>query len=89
METAHVVSLSDLKTLSFPLTEIFFMSTENHVNIKPATRNHKGFFIQPASYKLMSIDRSGWALICIDKAVCHYVDPDDLQLPNKSGTSEG
>ena len=65
------------------------MSTDSHVNIKPATRNHKGFFIQPASYKLMSIDKSGWALICMDKAVCHYVDPDDLQLPNKSGTSEG
>ena len=65
------------------------MSTDSHVNIKPATRNHKGFFIQPASYKLMSIDKSGWALICMDKAVCHYVDPDDLQLPNKSGMSEG
>ena len=65
------------------------MSTENHVNIKPATRNHKGFFIQPASYKLMSIDKSGWALICMDKAVCHYVYPDDLQLPNKSGNTEG
>jgi hypothetical protein len=38
---------------------------------------------------LMSIDKSGWALICMDKAVCHYVDPDDLQLPNKSGMSEG
>ena len=65
------------------------MSNDSHVNIKPATRNHKGFFIQPASYKLMSIDKSGWALICMDKAVCHYVDPDDLQLPNKSGMSEG
>ena len=65
------------------------MSTDSHVNIKPATRNHKGFFIQPASYKLMSIDKPGWALICMDKAVCHYVDPDDLQLPNKSGMSEG
>lgn len=54
------------------------MSVEN-VSVKPETRNHKGFFIQEADYKLMRIDDSGWALICIDDAVCHYVDPDDLQ----------
>jgi hypothetical protein len=59
-------------------------NTENHVNIKPETRNHKGFFIQPADYKLMSIDHSGWALICVDDAVCHYVDPDNLQLDDQS-----
>lgn len=63
------------------------MSLENNVNVKPQTRNHKGFFIQPASYKLMGIDESGWALICIDDAVCHYVDPDHLQKPNKGGGS--
>lgn len=60
------------------------MNTENHVSIKPETRNHKGFFIQPADYKLMSIDSSGWALICVDDAVCHYVDPDNLQLDDQS-----
>ncbi|MGE5655908.1 MAG: hypothetical protein ACM37W_04765 [Actinomycetota bacterium] len=59
------------------------MNNNNSVNVKPATRNHKGFFVQPASYKLMSIDQSGWALICLDNAVCHYVDPDNLQVPHK------
>lgn len=49
------------------------------VGIKPETRNHRGFFIQDGSYKLMSIDDSGWALICVDDATCHYVDPDNLQ----------
>ncbi len=52
------------------------------IEVKPETRNHKGFFIQEAAYKLMGIDASGWALICIDDATCHYVDPDDLQLPD-------
>ncbi|MBD2159594.1 MAG: hypothetical protein VKL01_01490 [Limnothrix sp.] len=50
----------------------------NNVTVKPETRNHKGFFVQEASYKLMDIDASGWALICVDDAVCHYVDPDNL-----------
>ena len=59
------------------------MSNES-VNVKPQTRNHKGFFIQQAAYKLMKIDKSGWALICIDDAVCHYVDPDDLQRFQKA-----
>lgn len=63
------------------------MSINSSVNVKPATRNHKGFFVQPASYKLMSIDKSGWALICLDDAVCHYIDPDNLQPPNKSAAS--
>lgn len=48
------------------------------VNVKPETRNHKGFFVQDTSYTLMGIDRSGWALICVDDATCHYVDPDNL-----------
>ena len=61
--------------------------TNENVEIKPETRNHKGFFIQEAAYKLMGIDDSGWALICIDDAVCHYVDPDNLQAPNESGGS--
>ena len=59
------------------------MSNEN-VNVKPETRNHKGFFIHQAAYKLMGIEKSGWALICLDEAVCHYVDPDDLQRDQKT-----
>lgn len=56
------------------------MNLENeNVTVKPETRNHKGFFIQQADYKLMNIEDSGWALICIDDAVCHYVDPDNLE----------
>jgi len=51
----------------------------NDVNVKPETRNHKGFFIEEGDYKLMNIDESGWALICLDDAVCHYVDPDNLK----------
>ena len=35
------------------------------VAIKPETRN-------------VEIDKSGWALICVDDAMCHYVDPDNL-----------
>ncbi|MEO0984525.1 MAG: hypothetical protein AAFY20_03145 [Cyanobacteria bacterium J06639_14] len=48
------------------------------VNVKPETRNHKGFFVQDADYELVGIEQSGWALICIDEA-CHYVDPDNLK----------
>lgn len=56
------------------------MMKANHVEVKPDTRNHKGFFVQEASYKFMGIDESGWALICIDDATCHYVDPDNLEM---------
>ncbi|MEM1252364.1 MAG: hypothetical protein AAGI69_08015 [Cyanobacteria bacterium P01_H01_bin.21] len=49
------------------------------VEVKPETRNHKGFFVQDGPYELMGIEKSGWALICIDESVCHYVDPDNLQ----------
>lgn len=51
---------------------------KHDVDVKPETRNHKGFFVQDGPYTLMEIDKSGWALICIDEAVCHYVDPDNL-----------
>lgn len=51
----------------------------NTVNVKPETRNHKGFFVQDADYELVGIEQSGWALICIDEATCHYVDPDNLK----------
>jgi hypothetical protein len=54
--------------------------SSNIVGIKPETRNHKGFFVNHADYQLVSIDESGWALICVDDAVCHYVDPDNLLL---------
>lgn len=58
------------------------------VFVKPETRNHKGFFVQAdASYKLMGIDQSGWALICLDDACCHYVDPDDLQVTHGTNVS--
>ncbi|MEB3211768.1 MAG: hypothetical protein VKL39_10450 [Leptolyngbyaceae bacterium] len=56
------------------------MLKANNVEVKPDTRNHRGFFVQEASYKFMGIDESGWALICIDDATCHYVDPDNLEL---------
>jgi hypothetical protein len=55
------------------------------VVVKPDTRNHRGFFIQEASYKFMGIDQSGWALICVDDASCHYVDPDNLQTSDDQG----
>ncbi|MEB3269064.1 MAG: hypothetical protein VKJ09_11035 [Leptolyngbya sp.] len=48
------------------------------VKVKPETRNHKGFFVQDADYELVGIEQSGWALICIDEATCHYVDPDNI-----------
>ena len=49
------------------------------VKVKPETRNHKGFFVQDTAYELVGIEQSGWALICIDEATCHYVDPDNLK----------
>ncbi|HAX75469.1 MAG TPA: hypothetical protein DCY88_06495 [Cyanobacteria bacterium UBA11372] len=55
------------------------------VAVKPETRDRKGFFIHETAYKLMGVDQSGWALICLNDATCHYVDPDDLQLPDISG----
>ncbi len=55
------------------------------VGIKPETRNHKGFFVQNAAYTFVEIDKSGWALICVDDAVCHYVDPDNLLGANIDG----
>lgn len=51
----------------------------HNVKVKPETRNHKGFFVADADYELVSIEQSGWALICVDEATCHYVDPDNLQ----------
>ena len=64
------------------------MSMESQVHVKPETRNHKGFFVQQGTYDLKSIDDSGWALICLDEAVCYYVDPDNLEADEKSDDSE-
>ncbi len=47
--------------------------------VKPETRNHRGFFIKEVPYKLVDLDSSGWALICMNDAICYYVDPDNLQ----------
>ncbi len=47
--------------------------------VLPETRNHKGAFVQEANYKLMGIDNSGWALICVDNTSCHYVDPENIR----------
>ncbi len=46
------------------------------VEIKSNTRDHKGFFVPDEIYQLVEITQSGWALICPDNAVCHYVDPE-------------
>ena len=51
----------------------------NNTEVKPDTRNHRGCFIQETSYKLVNIDRAGWAYICMNDAICHFVDPDNLQ----------
>ncbi len=54
------------------------------VQVKPGTRNHKGFFIDEAPYTLVNINPAGWAVICIDDAICHFVDPDDLEAFNEA-----
>lgn len=56
------------------------MVTTNAYNIEvqPNTRDHKGCFVQDEIYQLVEITPSGWALICPDNAVCHYVDPASL-----------
>lgn len=51
----------------------------DNIEVKPDTRNHRGCFVQETSYKLVNIDRAGWAFICMNDAVCHYVDPDNLR----------
>jgi len=53
------------------------MKTSN-IEVKPDTRNHKGFFVLEGSYELVDIKPNGWALICANEATCHYVDPDNL-----------
>ncbi|HTL87903.1 MAG TPA: hypothetical protein VL134_00790 [Leptolyngbya sp.] len=53
----------------------------DRVGVKPGTRNLKGYFIQQTSgYQLVEMHQSGWAIICSSEAVCHYVDPENLQI---------
>ncbi|MBF2028581.1 MAG: hypothetical protein IGS48_17755 [Oscillatoriales cyanobacterium C42_A2020_001] len=51
----------------------------NTFEIKPGTRNHRGFFIKEVPYRFVDLDSSGWALICMNDAICYYVDPDNLE----------
>ena len=53
------------------------------VEIQPNTRDHKGCFVQDEVYQLVEITQSGWALICPDNAVCHYVDPENIHEAHK------
>ncbi|XGV95945.1 MAG: hypothetical protein ACAF41_24785 [Leptolyngbya sp. BL-A-14] len=56
----------------------------DNIEVKPDTRNHRGCFVQETSYKLVNIDRAGWAFICMNDAICHYVDPDNLKYVSAS-----
>jgi hypothetical protein len=47
--------------------------------IAPNTRNHKGDFVRRTRYRFVEINTAGWALICQDRATCHWVDPDALR----------
>lgn len=57
------------------------MSVKNgyNVKVKPGTRNHHGTFVKETSYKLVGIEQSGWALVCINNKSCCFVDPGNLQ----------
>lgn len=55
------------------------VETAHSFGVQAGTRNHKGYFIQETNYQLIEIETSGWALICQDNSVCHYVDPDNLR----------
>lgn len=50
--------------------------------VLPGTRNHRGCFVQDTAYKLISIDQTGWALICKSEMSCDYVDPDNIRTIN-------
>ena len=54
-------------------------SNAYNVEVQPGTRNHKGRFVRNTFYRLVDVNRSGWALICRSKASCHYVDPDCIK----------
>lgn len=49
------------------------------IEIQPNTRDHRGCFVQDEVYQLVEVTQSGWALICPDNAVCHYVDPESIR----------
>lgn len=49
-----------------------------NIEVNPETRNSKGFFVRDTAYQLVEITKAGWALICPDNAMCHYVDPECL-----------
>ncbi len=53
------------------------------VEIQRNTRDHKGCFVPDEVYQLVEITPSGWALICPDNAVCHYVDPEEVREASK------
>lgn len=53
-------------------------STVYSVEIQQDTRNHKGSFVPEEVYRLVEITESGWALICPNSDVCHYVDPENV-----------
>lgn len=48
-------------------------------SVMPGTRDHRGFFIQETTYRLMDVSDAGWARICLDSAACYYVDPANIQ----------
>ncbi|MEM1242922.1 MAG: hypothetical protein AAGI45_24080 [Cyanobacteria bacterium P01_H01_bin.26] len=50
-----------------------------NLGVKSGTRNHRGYFVQDMSYRLVAINDAGWAYICQDNTTCHYVDPDCLE----------
>ncbi len=54
------------------------------VVIQQNTRNHKGCFVPDEVYRLVETTPSGWALICPDNGVCHYVDPEEVHEAYKS-----
>ena len=56
----------------------------HNVEIQKNTRDHKGCFVPDEVYQLVEVTSSGWALICPDNAVCHYVDPAHIsQAPQR------
>lgn len=55
-----------------------------NLEVQPGTRNHQGSFVREAIYKLVEIERAGWAFICQDDRTCHYVDPDSLHLKGRN-----
>jgi len=55
-----------------------------NLHVSPETRNHKGCFVRNTLYRLAEITPTGWAVICQDKATCHWVDPDNLSVVDEN-----